>query len=390
MLESTVASPSADLQSGLRRNFPELEVEPEAVQRQEIDGLEIAIARASITRHPRSDEGSSSVSDHTIAYHQSADAVFPQFVLQPVDFGSRVVAAFGLQGLRFADQPEFSKQYFVLSGAPLRAQALLERDVRDWLLAHPGMSLEAGGNGVLAYRSGPPLEAADREVFAHEAAELVDLLVHAQRMAARSPRQPGELDEARAFAAQLPGFAGAALERQFLQRHVTRADLDAFLRQEVPRRIPRNIAYSHESPKLLAGLGLFFALGGAVFFYAGVVSGHSVAVALATLFLAVGGTMAFIGMSKWRRARRLLRHGQPALATILGIEPTGVSINERQLYAVRLKCVTGGQARQVECRAWREPAERLAAAGRPVRILYDPDHPERVVLVDALVNSGEI
>ena len=388
MHESTLSSPASELQASMRRNFRELHIELDNVQRKEIGGLPIVIAQASITRVAGFDnDGATSSSRHTVVYHEAPGAEFPRFGLRAMELLFKVAGVLGLQGLSFADQPEFSKQYFVLATQPLGARAILDRKVRDWLLAHPGMNIEAGSTGVLVYGSGSVLHGSEVEMFAREAAQLVGLLEQARRMAAGSPKQPNELDEARAFAKQLPASAGRSMEKDFHKRRVTQADIDAFLRQNPPRKIPKNIACYYEFAFGLAGMGFFFLVGAAVIGVGGTVQRQWGAFVLVTIFFLIAATMIYLGLRRFRREKRLLRYGELAVAKILGLEPAGIEENGQEIYKVRARYEAGGQSRRVECRASGKPAKRIAAEGRPTRILYDPAHPEHILLVDALVNT---
>lgn len=388
MHESTLTSPVTELHASMRRNFPELQIGLEQVQRKEIRGLPIVIAQASITRAAGFDDsGGSSSSSHTLVYYEAPDADFPRFSLRPMDLLFKAAAALGLQGLRFADHPEFSRQYVLLATEPLRTQAILHRKVRDWLLARPGMNIEAGGTGVMLYRSGSVLQAGEADAFARDAAELVDLLDRSRRMALARLDQPTELEELRAFATLLPASMGRAAEKRFLARRVTQEEMDAFLRQGPPRKIPKNIARACEFSFGMAGFGFFFLVGAVVVGVGGAVQRQWGAFILATIFLLVAAVMLYFFLPRFRREKRLLQSGQLAVAKILGVEPAGIEEDGQEIYTVRALYETGGQSRRVQCRAPGKAARRIAAEGKPARILYDPAHPEHILLVDALVNA---
>ena len=389
MHESTLSSPATELQASMRRNFRELQIELENVQHKELGGLSIVIAQASIIRSAGfNTDGDSSSSSHTVAYYEGPDAEFPRFGLRPMGLMFKMAAGMGLHGLHFADQPEFSKQYLVLATEPLRAQGILSRRVRDWLLAHPGTNIEAGGTGVMVYRSGSVLQAGDADAFVREAAELLGLVEHARRMAAFL-KPPTELEELRAFGAQLPASMLRSAEKEYFARRVSQAEMDAFLRQSLPRKVPKNIAYYYQFSFGLAGFGFFFLAMAAVIGTGGAVSGQWEAFIMVAIFGLVGATMIYFGLPRFRRERRLLRFGEPAVAKILGLESPGIEENGQEIYKVRVLYDAGGQSTRVECQASGKPAKRIAAEGRPARILYDPAHPEHILLVDALVNSRE-
>jgi hypothetical protein len=212
------------------------------------------------------------------------------------------------------------------------------------------------------------------------------LIERARRVAAARPNPPSEFDEARAFARQLPASAQRALEKELVARRLTKADMDAFLRQDPPRKIPRNIRYYYQFSLGLSGMGLFFLLMGTVVAVAAVLSGEWGAFVMVMIFGMIGGVMVYFGVPRFRRERRLLRHGELAVARILGVESTEVEENDQEISQVRARYEAGGQSRLVQCRAWGKPARRIAAEGRPARILYDPARPQDILLVDTLVN----
>lgn len=378
----TLSLPETGLHASLRRDFRDLRIELQDVQRKEIDGVSIVIARGSITRGS-SDGDTTSV--HTLAHHEAPGARIPRFELRPMR--ARAIG-FGMHGLKFDEQPEFSKQYFVWATEPLRVPAILHRKVRDWLLAHPATSFEAGGQGVIVFHPDGLVHGGDVDAFAREAAELAGLLAQAGRFNAATP-QPSEMEEARAFAAQLPAFMARSYEKQLEASRVTRANVDTFLRQTPPRNIPGNIARLYQMCFTISGFGLAFFLGGAVFVSAGMYTARWEAIAIGTLACLVGGTMVYFALPRFRRERRLLRWGQPALAEILGVKPTGGAENGQDIYEVQANYELDGRRVPVQCRAAGGGAKRVAAEGRPARILYDPARPEHILLVDALVNSHE-
>jgi hypothetical protein len=387
MHESTLSSDATELQASMGRNFQELQIGLEDPQRKELGGLAFTVAEAAILRNAGFEtDGDSSPSRHTVAYYESPDGEFPRFGMRPMGLMFRMAGAMGLPGLRFADQPEFSKQYLVLATEALGAQRILGRTVRDWLLAHPGMNIEAGGTGVMVYRSGDVLQAGDVDGFVRDAAQLLGLVEHARRMAA-SLKPPTELEELRAFGAQLPAHMLRAAEKEYFKRRVLQADMDAFLRQGLPRKIPKNIAYSYQFSMGLAGFGIFFAVGAVAIAYGALVTGQLVGFVMLTIALAIASPMIYFGVPRFRRERGLLLRGEVTEARILGLESTGTTENDQEIYKVRVRYEVGGQSRKVECRAWGKPAKRIAAEGRPVRILYDPALPEKILLADALVNS---
>lgn len=384
----SMLSPSAtQLQASMARNFHELQIELDQVERREIGRISVVIAQASITRVVRFDDaGAGSSSTHSCVYHEVTDAQYPRFSIRPMGIMFRMAGAMGLKGLDFADQPAFAKQYFLIATEPLRAQAILHRKVRDWLLARPGLNVEAGGTGVMVFHAGGVLRPRELDVFARDAAELLDLLDRSLHMAIAKLDPPTELDELRAFAKLLPAHMGRSAERELLARRVTQADVDTFVNQARPRKIPKNIAYFYDMSFGIAIWGGFFLVSAAVMGYGGFVMRQWGAFLMVTVFSLVGATMLYFGVPRFLREKRLLQWGEPAVGRIVDFESTGNSENGGDVHLVGVRFEAGGWSGRVECRAVGKTAKRIGTEEKTTRILYDPHHPEHALLIDALVN----
>jgi hypothetical protein len=111
-------------------------------------------------------------------------------------------------------------------------------------------------------------------------------------------------------------------------------------------------------------------------------------IAFVLIFPVVG--LGLVGASLWRGRRelRLLEHGKLAMGTLLGVDATNVSVNDRRVMKVRLAIVTESGARQeVQVRTTNpevledEPQER---------ILFDPASPSRAVAWDLLPKGTSV
>ena len=99
MHETTLPSHVTKLQTSIRRNFRELQVELEKVQRKEVAGLAVIIAQASVTRDAGFHfDGGSSSSTHTIVYYEAPDPEFPRFSVGAMGLLLRVAGGLGLPG----------------------------------------------------------------------------------------------------------------------------------------------------------------------------------------------------------------------------------------------------------------------------------------------------
>jgi hypothetical protein len=383
--------PSAtySLQERMAGNFPALLIGLHDVGDQWIGGVRVVFARASLTQTTTSFEGTPTGSTQTVVYYERPGAAFPHFRLAPKGPMLKMAVAMGLPNLRFADQPEFEEKFLVLANEPLGAQALLDSSVRAWLLAHPDIHLEAGGSGLLAYRLGKVLAGAQLQAFVLEAAELLRLADQRRgRMEAR-PTKPTEADELRAFAMQMPGYAGRALQKQLEKQLVSRQQVDEFLRQAPPRKIPFNLAHRYNGAKGILAVGMAF-VGGAAFFMVTMVRMQRELDSLPfmALFMLGGLLMVFFSGRFWWRSRQLLRWGEQAVAKIQGVKASGWSDSYGKIFSVAARFHADGQERSAWGRGMGSFGQK-AAAGQTATILYQPGHPERIVFVDALVHPPD-
>jgi hypothetical protein len=389
------AAGDAELHASLRRDFPHLEFHMTNVMRKEPPDSQIVVGDLAITRSEgaSSDRGTQT-STQTAAYYEARDLTFPRFTLQPVGPMVRMLSeAMGFKGLRFPDQPEFTRKYVVMATDAARTQALLAPDVLAWLAARSGLHVESGGSGLLVYRRGEILDGGAREALARDAAEFARLLAQAQREAQKAGVKISTEDDLRAFAGQMPESMRESVLGQIRKRLVTRAEADAFARQSPPRKIPGNIGYWLDdfAPMLALLVGALLGAGGAFFGTVFFAKGEWGGVLLGLVFFIIGSALLlFFGHARWRLTR-LLRRGELAAARIDKIESTGWSVNQREVFSVSARYQAGGQARQGRCKVVGPAVERirsLAAQGKPTPILYHPADTERIVLVDALVNAG--
>lgn len=387
--KAAVTSPISHLLVGIGRNFPDLAIGMRNLNHHWVDGLRIAVAEATIARG-RSDSGRSS-STQTVAYYEEPGSRLPRFGVAPKGVLMKMAGAMGLPNLAFPDQPEFSEKFFVLATEPLGTQALLDPLVRAWLLGHPGLHLESGGTGMLVYPPGKLLGAEELATFTREAGELLRLVHQRRRALEKIAARPSSIDEARAFAAQLPPSMQRSFEKQVKAQTFTRKQADDFVRQPAPRKIPSNIAYRH----LRVALGMvvigatFVGVGVAVIIMSRGQRQEWGGVIFMSLFLSAGLLVVLFSGRSWWRQRRLLRRGELAVARIRTVESTGsTDENDDEVFRLSAHFQAAGQSHvghgKVRGGVGRY-ARNIAADGTMAAILYDAADPRRIVLVDSLV-----
>jgi hypothetical protein len=98
---------------------------------------------------------------------------------------------------------------------------------------------------------------------------------------------------------------------------------------------------------------------------------------LAVVFGGIGGVVFFHALRGIVKARRLLRFGAPADASVTEVAPTNVSHNGRQQFRVRYSYVDGQGGKHAGQSGYMNSEEaHLWTPGDVARIRYDPGRPE--------------
>ena len=368
-----------DVNARLKRSFPAMSASFAGMEPLAVDGMDAVVGDLTLV-NPDS-EGGVSRETQAGAYAQVEGVRFPAFSLQAQRALFKLMPGIlGLEAVEVED-PAFSRAYHLCAVHPQKTRALFNQAVVTWLAAHPGLRLESAGRGLLLYRPGQSFGAA-KESFARDAAEIFRRLAEAQRDAPPiAPQDP------RAAAASMKGMLGREARRDL----VTRGDLSAFLAQRPPRRLPANVKRYCERriPQLVPGLGLIFAMVGALLAYGFGRQGDWPGVILGGAFVAVGAPLAFFFGRMRFRLKRLLRRGEVASARIEDLHDSGIYTSSAgSLWGLRLRYAVDGIEREATCRISGfgiERARDAAESGKPVSILYDPQARQRVLFVDDLL-----
>lgn len=100
----------------------------------------------------------------------------PYFIVKPEGVFNRLANALGQKEIDFDEDPDFSKQFQLISEDEAGARRLFTPIVREWFKAHRGISSESAASSVLFYRRDRVLEVADILQLLEEAAVLVSQL----------------------------------------------------------------------------------------------------------------------------------------------------------------------------------------------------------------------
>lgn len=389
------ANVDSELSAKLARDFSLHDASISHVLRKDSPGARMAVGELAIAtefRHGTTEVRHGSDREarwttQTAAYF-AADVRVPKFTLQPEGFAVKLLSRIGgIEDINFPSHEEFSRQYHLSAVHAENARRLFEGGLLEHLGRRPGLHIQSAADGLLIYRPGTLCSADEIEGFIAETTEIFSLLEASARKLQQA-REAGLIPktDARAEAAKITGLVGEVVR----ERLVTRADVEAFMRQPPPRKVPANIRHYCEgfAPGMVLAIGALFFLVGAGFAFGFGQAGKWGGALFGLLFCAVGGGLLFFFGRIRLRLERLLRHGELGVGRIEGIESTGWSGPGGEVFRASVRFQAKGATVPAKCNIAGvavERAQKLFIAKKPAAMLYDPANPERFLLVDALL-----
>ncbi len=105
-------------------------------------------------------------------------------------------------------------------------------------------------------------------------------------------------------------------------------------------------------------------------------------------FPLAGGLVLWLSWHARRRAVQLLRHGLFALGHVKDVQATNVTVNNQERFRVIVEYEAAGQRLTARYHAYGEDVElarRHQANGEEIGLLYDPEHPHRMLFAESLL-----
>lgn len=325
----------------------------------------------------------------TILFFSQSGLALPNMTVQPrggmSGLQSAVLGLVGIPRIEFPDDAAFGDSYWVMAFQPECARALLDARLREYLAAHPGLTVKTENEQVAVYRSGEVVAADGLAVFVDEMNDVIMMVARRGRELEQLGISPSQ--EGTHTLRNMRGV-GALVARRML---VSQDELKEFLQQQPPRTIPASIRRQH------LGFGsIFFYVWGGMFLVIGTIVLTGLAVQQAAPPLAIAGfsLLPLMGLAaivlayRYRsRKRRLLRHGECCEARVTDVQATNVSINDQRRYKVTMICDNGGPDQPVTVNAYDPAVQKafsLAESGDSTRLLVDPHDPRSVLWIDGL------
>lgn len=333
----------------------------------------------------------------TVVLLQWPGLSFPHLLIQPRTFGSWLMEkAAGLTGLKELDFPgheEYDKTYSTFTYMPDAVPRIMDDELLTYLTERAGLRVQTADDRVLVCRSGKLLAGDELASLIDDAQGLVSRLTESTRRLLDEGWQPGE---AKAQITQnVSGMLGHALKG----RTVTREQADEFAALPPPRGIPDSLKRSHlaVSGCVMALAGIFTALHVAAMMIAVLVlilnggfhAGSMVGVFICTIMVVPFAIGLHFARRFHRKQLRILRNGELVPATIVSINSTNVTINNRQRFKVELEYEAGGAQRRKSINAYGQSvqlAQSMLQGGEPTQALVDPENPDEIIWVGQLVN----
>lgn len=389
---------SSDIKAHLREMFAATgRVSIGSMLRKELGDASLVVADVSQTK--RSSHGSSSSSHTTtttVAYFESPHLTWPTFTMQPEGRVLGLLAGIvGLQDIDFDDYPIFSGKYHLSGHHPDAVRALFTSELPQHFSEQHGVQVQAQQNRLLLLRPGEQCEPDQMEAFIQQALQVFGLLMDAvitneDAIAAAVPQAA----DIRSQVGQMPGLMGAVLRA----RLVTPEELDSFLHQPTPRRVPPNVRRQRmgTGSLMLCFVGSMFAVVGSVFAVASIFFGDGpwnedriVPLVFGIVFPLIGLPLSLLSLRYRYINGRLLRHGIVTDGVVEGVEKTSVTVNEQQQYRITLRFEAGvtDQQSTMNVYGWQkgQQATKLAERNASVRLLYDPRKPTRALWVESML-----
>ena len=286
------------------------------------------------------------------------------------------------QEARVADDPEFTEKIYVGTALPESVRPLLTPQLRKLLARDPDLTVTADGNFVAVFRRGSttPCLAWPRSSFLHSGLKIIGALRRAEEHT-RAIR-PAAFDDARRALRVVPWWDRGRGQGDVLST----AEIDNFLTQPPPRRVPRQIRRAQ-----LGYIGyVFYGMGAFVLAIAGFLGAIAVnlpqprdrtfglvMVSVGALFGLTAVAATWLLRSGWLR---LLRRGECRQATVVNVRPTSETINNQRQYLITFRYADAGVEREVSCPATEREAaraSRVKATSDVTQILVDPNHKPR-------------
>jgi hypothetical protein len=333
--------------------------------------------------------GASRTVRQSFAYFEQSGLGLPSALLQPKTVTSplfsTMLALAGMSTINLGSSPDAARTMTGVSMQPAAAGRLLTSDVLDVLGSKQSLALKTEEDRMLVYRSGHTFPDDELAGFVDDSREIFQA-VH--RRAVELPELAAEAQaEAIATIQNLSGPIGALLRSRF----VPQGEVDAFLIQPPPRKIPKSIVRQ----RVGWGSAAVYMIGIALIGIGGTVTAMLATtpdiprwgIALCGLLPLLGaGTIA---TTYWyrRTQKRLLRSGSCCDALVTAVKGTSVFVNSQRRYKVTMRVDEEGDAREVTINAYEPAVKRafsLLSSGRLTRVLIDPRNSDRLFWIDAL------
>jgi hypothetical protein len=319
------------------------------------------------------------VERRTIAAFQHSGLSLPQFILQRRRMGLGLLKTMiDLQDIRFADYTRFSDTYHLSGCSRHLVTQLFDKSLLDHFSARDGC--EIGGEGdwlIVAAPQRKHLSAASRILFSNQARELFSLFAAACRHVDTSavPQETcsptGLLDKLR------PAV-------------VSDSEATAFLKQPVPRSVPKKIARPHILPAyMLAIFGAFFLFASCISIMALFVAPITEALWLVGIPLMLGSVLFWVARWFRRKRLRLLSHGQVTSGFIQSVT-RAILQSSTPRYRVQVQYEAMGTPTISVVTLSSDIIEEVWKAqeqNRQVPLMYDPHAPQHCLLAWQLSTS---
>lgn len=302
-----------------------------------------------------------------------------------------------LGNIKFEADPQFSNSFHLHGWNETPVRLLFTPQVRSFLVAHPDWAVRGKGQHIVVFEPNRVIPHDEASEFVQTALELLERLQAGGETLSDVPHlEVGtQGKDLVATANRMSGLAGAMFARQLQKYSVTHSELDDFLGQKTPRKIPAGISQQVIGDNfMLIPVGLLFVVAGLAVGVGTALTGTAPNLFFTLGFLLlmplIGGIMA--GATGWHRVRksRVLQEGELFSGTITDVSQSNLSVNQQVQHMVRISFPNNAEEsakRNVSCAAYSlgaDQAQQFYQSQQPVRLLVDPKDQDHIVCVDLI------
>ena len=367
-----------------------------------MDGAHLVVGELTIQgSESRNSDGSTSVSSNqvqTCVFFRFDNFEFPQFELKPEGIFLRMLNAVMGVDIDFDDSPEFSKKYFLSGTSEADVRQLFSPQARQFFEQNLGLRVVAEKNQLIVFRPQKICKPNEMESLVQVAMNVATVLQENAEdfEPSQSMSKSSEvLSKAEALqqANAVPGIFGSLLRRQIEKTAIDQTEMDEFLHQPIPRKIPRQLKHRFRVDPFLMFFSVFFTLGGLMAFVIGFFAAQTaeerlIAFGLASIITIVGASVFLLCRFFNKRKISVLNRGEVIKGRVSRVEETTMVIGNQRVYRAFFHPESDKNSAPIVTKMHGCNIQRAidrAETGEPMILLRDPENQNNTLLIECFM-----